>query len=221
MAEGFDVPSIGTILLARPTKSRAKYFQQLGRGLRIFPDKKDCIVLDQAGNVSRHGFVEDLTAKDFALKLSAEASKGEPPVKECPECQSLIYISIMECECGYKFPPPKKEKADGELIELRVKFPNEKDLPTKYQDYRIWKREAFQKRIAPGFAMVKFKEKYGATEWVPREVELGALFDGNPSTYQLEAFKKYLIRTGAKKEWDDKKIMLEWAKEMGDAKWAR
>jgi len=224
LAEGFDVPDIGCVLLCRPTKSRSKYFQQLGRGLRIAPGKEDCIILDQAGNVTRpgFGFVEDLTARDFALHVSSDSSPGEPPVKECPSCHALIHISIMDCpHCGHKFPKPKREKADGELIELRVKFPNEKNLPVQYQDYRIWKREAYSKRIAPGYAMVKFKEKYGKDEWIPKEVELGALFNGNPSTYQVEAFKKYLTRTADKKGWDDKKVMIEWAKEMGDEKWKR
>ena len=222
LAEGFDVPSIGCVMLCRPTKSRSKYMQQLGRGLRIYPGKLDCIVLDQAGNVSRHGFVEDLTKKDFQLSLSPEHFPGEAPVKECPSCRRLVRIAAMDCpHCGYKFPQKAKLKANDELIELRVKFPTESNLPLKYQQFRVWKREAFEKRIAPGYATVKFKEQFGADQWVPKEVELGALFNGNPTKSQITSFKKYLLTIAQKKSWDDNRIQKEWVKEMGVNSWQR
>ena len=44
--EGFDEPSIECVLLARPTTSPLIYNQCLGRGLRTFPGKDKCIVLD-------------------------------------------------------------------------------------------------------------------------------------------------------------------------------
>ena len=44
--EGFDEPSIECVLLARPTKSPLIYNQCLGRGLRTFPGKKNCLVID-------------------------------------------------------------------------------------------------------------------------------------------------------------------------------
>ena len=71
--EGFDCPSIGLVVIARPTKSRALYAQMVGRGTRPLPGvvdgpetpaerkasiaasaKKDCIILDFCGNAGRH-----------------------------------------------------------------------------------------------------------------------------------------------------------------------
>jgi superfamily II DNA or RNA helicase len=47
--EGYDLPSIDTILLLRPTESLTVYLQQLGRGLRL-TEGKDCLtVLDFVG----------------------------------------------------------------------------------------------------------------------------------------------------------------------------
>ncbi|MFB6276388.1 MAG: DEAD/DEAH box helicase, partial [Halothece sp.] len=46
LTEGFDVKSIGAIILARPTKSISLYVQICGRGLRPYPGKKDCYILD-------------------------------------------------------------------------------------------------------------------------------------------------------------------------------
>ena len=44
--EGIDIPEIDTVLFLRPTKSLTIFLQQLGRGLRLAPDKECLTVLD-------------------------------------------------------------------------------------------------------------------------------------------------------------------------------
>lgn len=46
LTEGFDEPSIECVIVTRPTKSPGLYQQMVGRGLRLFPNKTDCLVLD-------------------------------------------------------------------------------------------------------------------------------------------------------------------------------
>lgn len=46
LTEGYDEPSINSIIMARPTKSSSLYAQCVGRGLRLWPGKSDCLVLD-------------------------------------------------------------------------------------------------------------------------------------------------------------------------------
>lgn len=46
LVEGFDEPTIDAVIMARPTKSAGLYIQCVGRGLRKFPGKENCIVLD-------------------------------------------------------------------------------------------------------------------------------------------------------------------------------
>jgi superfamily II DNA or RNA helicase len=48
--EGVDVPDVGCLLLLRPTESITILTQQIGRGLRISPGKKEVIILDFIGN---------------------------------------------------------------------------------------------------------------------------------------------------------------------------
>jgi superfamily II DNA or RNA helicase len=57
--EGFDEPSIACVAMCRPTKSRALYVQCIGRGTRQSPEtgKRDCLVLDFAGNSGRHKLI--------------------------------------------------------------------------------------------------------------------------------------------------------------------
>lgn len=47
--EGFDVPDIEFIQLARPTRSLALYLQQVGRALRVVEGKDKAIILDNVG----------------------------------------------------------------------------------------------------------------------------------------------------------------------------
>lgn len=56
--EGFDLPEIEAIQLARPTKSLIKYMQMIGRGLRPAEGKKNALVLDHGGLVAEHDLVE-------------------------------------------------------------------------------------------------------------------------------------------------------------------
>ena len=47
--EGIDLPMVDTLLLLRPTQSSVLFQQQIGRGLRLAPDKESCLVLDFVG----------------------------------------------------------------------------------------------------------------------------------------------------------------------------
>ena len=44
--EGFDSPETSCVIIAKPTKFRGLYQQMVGRGLRLYPNKTDCVVLD-------------------------------------------------------------------------------------------------------------------------------------------------------------------------------
>lgn len=69
--EGFDEPSIECVLFARPTQSQALYIQCLGRGLRLFPAKTECIVIDCVGNSERHKPVQLASLAGFDPERSA------------------------------------------------------------------------------------------------------------------------------------------------------
>ncbi|MCB5358090.1 DEAD/DEAH box helicase [Vibrio lentus] len=50
LTTGFDAPHVDLIAILRPTESISLYQQIIGRGLRLSPGKKECLVLDYAGN---------------------------------------------------------------------------------------------------------------------------------------------------------------------------
>ncbi len=55
LTTGFDEPSVQTIILNRATRSLTLYFQMIGRGSRILPDKDEFAVIDMGNNLARFG----------------------------------------------------------------------------------------------------------------------------------------------------------------------
>jgi len=60
LTTGFDHPQLDAIVLARPTASIALYYQIMGRGTRIHPEKANTKIMDLSGNVSNFGPIEYL-----------------------------------------------------------------------------------------------------------------------------------------------------------------
>lgn len=61
LSTGFDYTGIDCIVLGISTASIALYYQIIGRATRIDPDKRDALIIDLGGNVSRFGKVEEIT----------------------------------------------------------------------------------------------------------------------------------------------------------------
>jgi superfamily II DNA or RNA helicase len=116
-----DAPSIGCIILLTPTQSVVKYLQSIGRGLRTHPGKTECIVLDHAGNVKRHGLPTDPRAWTLdAVEKKKNAKKSEVPVKTCPVCFATVPSIVTDCQCGHHFEAVGREinEVEGDLKEI-------------------------------------------------------------------------------------------------------
>lgn len=75
LLEGWDEPSVECLIMARPTKSQTLYIQAIGRGLRAYPGKSECIVLELTDN--RHDLVGLGTLEGLGFRETEEA-KGTP-----------------------------------------------------------------------------------------------------------------------------------------------
>lgn len=99
LTTGFDYPGIDLIANLSPTKSTGRYVQKLGRGMRTADGKENCLVLDYAGDVVRHGPVDAVRVK------APTGTTGPAPVKTCPSCSSILHASKRVCpDCGFEFP---------------------------------------------------------------------------------------------------------------------
>lgn len=57
LTEGFDMPEISCVVMGRPTNHAGLYIQMAGRGLRPFPGKRDCLLMDVSGVTSKHTLI--------------------------------------------------------------------------------------------------------------------------------------------------------------------
>lgn len=64
LTTGFDYPELDTIVMARPTKSLALWYQIVGRAIRPHPSKEAGWIVDLCGNIKRFGEVKDLKLED-------------------------------------------------------------------------------------------------------------------------------------------------------------
>lgn len=139
--EGFDCPRISRVAIARPTKSRLRYAQAVGRGTRLDPTietkldpasaairrqviaasgKRDCLVLDFVGLSSNLKLTLNCTTADLlAGSASAEAVRRARTKASVARGSSDMREAIREAEQEIK---AQKEKADRRKWEwLKVK----------------------------------------------------------------------------------------------------
>ncbi|MCW3780316.1 DEAD/DEAH box helicase [Defluviimonas salinarum] len=130
LTTGFNAPGVDLIALLRPTQSAGLYVQMVGRGTRLAPGKENCLVLDFAGNVRRHGPIDLVRPK-----RPGDGGGGEAPTKVCPDCDSIIALSATECpDCGYVF-PAREVKIAPTAATLPVLSPKQRWLPVTGVSY--------------------------------------------------------------------------------------
>lgn len=124
--EGFDVPAVECVIMARPTASLAVYLQQVGRALRPLPGKLFGLIIDLVSNLKRHGPPQ----QDYPWTLDArEKRKSRPkdpddmPQRACLNCTRPYPRVMRSCpHCGH-VPVPlgggrSIEQVDGDLMLL-------------------------------------------------------------------------------------------------------
>ena len=84
LTEGWDCPSVDCVVVLRPTKVRSLYSQMVGRGTRLFPGKKDLLLLDFLWLTDRHELCRpaDLICEDAAV---ARQMTDNLAAAGCPE----------------------------------------------------------------------------------------------------------------------------------------
>ena len=159
LCEGTDIPQVGTVILARPTKSVRIYLQQVGRGSRPWMDQP-FIVLDHAGCALAHGLPQE--AREWSLETKKKArkkAKAIPTTRECPSCFRVIPRNVRECpSCGevlaQEHEPP--EEVDGEL-QLLESMPE----PKRWKHVKEEWAERNAKRVIPlrpGWCYHRYRE---------------------------------------------------------------
>jgi DNA repair protein RadD len=155
---GFDVPDVDLIALLRPMMSTGLYVQMCGRGSRKAEGKKDCLILDFAGNIFRHGPVDRVrvtVVQQGGEGTGAANAAAVRRTRTCPQCKTIMAHDVFRCECRFEWPGREvkhNHKADTNPVlgvvpqwinvsgltaqQHRRKGASEDDPPTLRVDYR-------------------------------------------------------------------------------------
>lgn len=135
--EGFDMPSIESILDLSPTLSRGLWHQKKGRLARPAPGKTCGIYIDPVGNVAQCTDTGDIYEVVNWRFHGSDYNKKEISLdardRYCPVCYAYIPTGTICPECGAeknKTPRPEKKekKIDGDLIEIKPVPMAERDI---------------------------------------------------------------------------------------------
>jgi DNA repair protein RadD len=171
---GFDAPRTDLLVILRPTQSPGLHVQMIGRGLRTAPGKANCLVLDFAGNVLRHGPINEIKPRKVAN------GSGSAPVKVCPSCETIVHAALRESpECGYEWPPREIEHdtvASTLDVIARPNEPRTKTIEVRHMEPRLHTKLGSPPMLrvdyydeapllfAPGGTVIPAGEPY--TDWV-------------------------------------------------------
>lgn len=233
--EGVDIPAVDTLLFVRPTESLTVFTQQIGRGLRIHPEKNQCVVIDLIGNYRN----ADVKLSVFNTENEErKAREIEPTVPaNCVFDLETQVINLLT-ELSRKRQPRREKLKDDyftlkqELgrrptyLELHLKGQSEsahyKQEFKTYYGFLYWagelserEKEVF-KRYEPWFIEV---EKTGMAKSYKMIVLLAMLIRGREGWYQpitpeevAPFFHNYLTETEYRKKIDfsDKETKRLW-----------
>ena len=124
--EGFDLPAIEVVSMARPTMSYGLFCQQFGRALRPLDGKTHAIIIDHVSNVIRHRLPD--APREWSLdrreRRARSAADDAIPLRTClnEECVQVYERVLPACPfCGFAPVPADRsapEFVDGDLLEL-------------------------------------------------------------------------------------------------------
>ncbi|MBX7145151.1 MAG: DEAD/DEAH box helicase [Oligoflexia bacterium] len=121
LTTGFDAPHVDVIAVLRPTESVSLYQQIVGRGLRTFEGKQDCLILDYTG-----------VPHDIFAPRIYERKPREDAVAvqvECPECQHvndfwgiISEAGVLVEHFGNTCTGTRQDPVTGELLPCGFKY---------------------------------------------------------------------------------------------------
>jgi hypothetical protein len=180
LTEGFDAPETSCVITTTGASSPGPFIQKVGRGMRTFPGKVDCLHLDLRGGWHELGMLPD---EDRIFSLDGRAITGAKremgdAVVQCRGCGCWFRANeFKDSTCpgcgavrrGREDPRVRRARlavlADGDVMQDRVEF-----LVREYFSVAGKQNKAGKPYKAFGYALQRFLVKY-RRQASEREVE--------------------------------------------------
>ena len=216
LTEGWDCPSVDCIVILRPTKVRGLYQQMVGRGTRLYPGKKDLLLLDFLWLTERH----DL-CRPSAL-ISKDAKIAEMIDKQIRENEGEVDIIEAEEQAEKDVLAEREESLARELAAMRMRKrklvdPLQYALSIAAEDLTNYVPTFVWEQAPPSEKQLKFLEGRGIfPETVPNCGMASMLIDrlkrrqeeGLATPKQIRLLERYGFRQVGTWLFDDAKRMI-------------
>ncbi len=117
--EGVDIPSVDTLLFARPTESLTVFTQQIGRGLRIAEGKSHCVIIDLIANYRNADVKQAMFYVPADGKKKGKAAQPMSPVG-CEVHFELEAKQLLEELAKKKMPRKEMLKSSYQQVKLEL-----------------------------------------------------------------------------------------------------
>lgn len=175
LTEGFSLKKISCLINARPTKSKARWIQGVGRVLRYMPGKH-ALIFDHGGCALTLGLPEDIEIGELCdgkrqERVSEEKLKEETEAlpKVCKQCGMLKAAKVAKCpRCGY-ISTYKEDVEVARTVGLTVFKGKSKKEPTRAEKQRFYSellgwqlsQKIHGKQVSDGRIAHIYKDKFG------------------------------------------------------------
>lgn len=160
--EGYDDPSVETIILARGCGSAGLYLQMVGRGLRPAAGKTSCKLIDLRGVSHVHGSPD--AEREYSLDGRAIRLAGEALTRLCPVCSAPMQPDAVVCgSCGRESEGPKVPVVVHAKLHKFAAIRRD-DHASRVQRIARWIAAATAAGRKPGSAWHKARAVYGEVD---------------------------------------------------------
>lgn len=206
--EGFDVPAVEVVIMARPTASLAVYLQQFGRALRVLAGKAFGLVIDHVSNWKRHGFPDKVHPWTLARREKKSAKKDKDPeeidLTACRECSRPYERCEPACPyCGAVPPLPdpvsrRPENVDGDLLLLTREMIAQMQAATELESPANMSQrvEAVAGRAAALGTMNRQMEKIAAQSRLQHAIAQWAAIERAKGREDAVTYRRFFLTTG-------------------------
>lgn len=113
LTEGWDCPSVDCVIVLRPTKIRSLYSQMVGRGTRLYPGKRELLLLDFLWHTERHELCHP------ASLICEEEEVARQMTKNIEEAGCPVDIEEAERQASEDVVAQREEALAKQLREMR------------------------------------------------------------------------------------------------------
>ena len=181
--KGWNLKSLGCVMLVRATKIKSLFYQMVGRGSRtcdsavwahnpyggFWGRKENYLILDFGSNLSRFGSpntLGEIPHRDYDISEKKAIPLPDDKTKYCPECdegkERPLFIFLRVCpNCDYDFDVGTGGEQTG--LDFDVELKEWFDERSAYQAsfIRGKRRACYNQNSSPDLATEEFRKRFG------------------------------------------------------------